>query len=208
MKLRLLSTISACLLPVIFCSAASAALLGRLQTASGDFLAYYDEDLKITWTANANINGSADTWENQLAWADSLTLGGVSTWRLPNMDVNDDGTVVDCFGGGVADCSDNEMGFLYWEEGITAADPGPFSDIQSNRYWSSTDYALIADAAHCFRFGGGVNCTDNKDQNPGFAWAVTDGDVPAVVPVPAALPLLGSALFGLLFVARRRRSLA
>ncbi len=41
----------------------------------------YDDVLDITWTQNANIrdgegpNGDGgDTWDNQVAWADSLSL--------------------------------------------------------------------------------------------------------------------------------------
>jgi len=61
-------------------------LEGRLETApgSGVFLAYYDTVLDITWAADANINGP-DNWDNQVAWAAGLTLGGVSGWRLPTI---------------------------------------------------------------------------------------------------------------------------
>ena len=72
-----------------------------------------------------------------MAWVASLSIGGVSGWRLPNADVNGDGSVVDCFGGGVSGCADNEMGFLYWEEGITRATPSPFHFV-SLYYYSST----------------------------------------------------------------------
>jgi hypothetical protein len=37
------------------------------------------------------------------------------------------------------------------------------------------------------------------------AWAVRSGDVPAVVPVPAAVWLFGSGLLGLLGVVKRKR---
>ena len=61
-------------------------LEGRLETApgSGVFLAYYDTLLDITWAADANIIGF-DTWDNQVAWAASLILGGVGGWRLPTV---------------------------------------------------------------------------------------------------------------------------
>ena len=60
-----------------------AALIDR----GGGFI--FDNDLGITWTQNANINGVADTWDNQVAWADSLSLFDAvrnvtwSDWRLP-----------------------------------------------------------------------------------------------------------------------------
>lgn len=66
----------------------NAKFIGRLETSpgSGDFQAYYDDQLDVTWTADANING-LDIWDNQVAWANSLNIDGVTGWRLPNMDV-------------------------------------------------------------------------------------------------------------------------
>lgn len=57
----------------------------RRHLESGVFLAYYDTVLDITWAADANINGRV-LWDNQVAWAAGLTLGGVSGWRLPTAD--------------------------------------------------------------------------------------------------------------------------
>jgi hypothetical protein len=150
-------------------------LEGRLPATPGgdDYQAYYDPNLDITWAADANIN-DRDNWDNQMAWAAGLTLGGESGWRLPNADVNGDNTVIDCSGGGVENCADNEMGFLFWEEGITAAAPGPFSDVQAFVYWSGTEFGSSNVWAISFFSGGqGLNHTDNTFP----AWAVHDGDV-------------------------------
>lgn len=152
-------------------------LEGRLPATPGgdDYQAYYDPNLDITWAANANINGR-DNWGNQMAWAAGLTLGGVSGWRLPSADVNGDNTVIDCSGDSVAGCADNEMGFLFWEEGITAAAPGTFSDVQAFVYWSGTEFDSSNVWAISFFNGGlGLNHTDNTFP----AWAVHDGDVSA-----------------------------
>jgi len=110
MKSHLLGAMSAVLLAFITVPA-NAALLGRLPVIPGgsDYQAYYDDQLDITWAANASIT-SVNNWNNQVAWAAGLTIGGVNGWRLPSADVNGDNTVVDCFGGGVAGCADNEMG--------------------------------------------------------------------------------------------------
>jgi len=204
-KSRLLSALSAGICSAIFCSTASAALLPRLETApgSGVFLAYYNDVLDITWATDANINGLA-TWSAQQSWVSSLTLGGVSGWRLPSADVNGDGTIVDCSGGGVTGCEDNEMGFLYWEEGISAAAPSQFSKVQFN-YWSGTDIPGSPSFASIFNFGPGTVSFAGKEGNTLSAWAVIDGDVPAVVPVPAAMWLFGSGLLGLVGVARRKK---
>ena len=186
-------------------STAEAALIGVLPATAGgsNFQAYYDDQLDISWTANANING-VDSWSNQIAWAAGLNIGGVTGWRLPSADVNGDGVAVDCRGGGVIGCADNEMGFLFWEEGITAATPGPFSNIQSSRYWSGTVSASDPTThAGTLRFSDGISREDEMILNR-FAWAVHSGNVSAV-PVPAAVWLFGSGLIGLLGLARRKR---
>jgi len=173
-------------------NAAVLPLEGRLETAlgSGVFLAYYDPNLDITWLADANAGaGSAFddgfsttdgkmTWANANAWAAGLSIGGVSGWRLPSADVNEDGTVVDCDGGGVAGCEDTEMGFLYWEEGITDATPGPFSNVQSEDYWSGTEFDSVF--AWSFDFDFGFQDESDKEFRDIYAWAVRSGDAPAV----------------------------
>jgi hypothetical protein len=67
-----------------------AALIGVLPTTPGgsDWQAYYDNQLDITWTTNANING-ADIWDNQVAWSvwrDEIkrnpVKGHQQKWRL------------------------------------------------------------------------------------------------------------------------------
>ena len=75
---------------------ADAALFGRLETApgSGIYQAYYDDQLDITWLADANYaktTGFSDDYsaDGSMPWADAknwvagLTVEGVSGWRLP-----------------------------------------------------------------------------------------------------------------------------
>ncbi|MEE9491761.1 MAG: hypothetical protein V3W04_00065, partial [Gammaproteobacteria bacterium] len=59
-------------------------LHGRLPATPGgtDYQAYYDEDLDITWLANANVAGEM-TWEAANIWAEELDVNGVKGWRLP-----------------------------------------------------------------------------------------------------------------------------
>ena len=92
-------------------NAAALPLEGRLPATAGgtDYQAYYDPNLYITWTADANINGG-DTWDNQVAWVNAFSLGGHTVWRLPNMDVNGNGAVVQCAYADEASCRDNEYG--------------------------------------------------------------------------------------------------
>jgi len=187
--------ISACVFTLIIATSVNAAVLSLESRLGG--LAYYDPNLDVTWAVDANINGLG-TWDEQMAWVASLSIGGVTGWRLPNADVNGDGSVVDCSGGGVSGCADNEMGFLYWEEGITAATPSPF-DVRSTFYWSGTEYLGPPSGVWDFAFGDGSQ-TIRASNNVEFAWAVHTGDVP----VPAAVWLFGSGLLGLVGMARRR----
>ena len=187
MNIRLTRAYCAGMISLGLMSAANAVPLPLESRLGG--LAYYDPNLVITWLADANAgagspfdDASSPTdgemrWASANSWAASLTIGGVSGWRLPSANVNGDSTVVDCAGGGVAGCADNEMGYLYWEEGITAAAPGPFSNVQGDNYWSGTDAPDPSEAWVLF-FNDGLQGVDSKTEHSSFAWAVRSGDVP------------------------------
>jgi hypothetical protein len=191
---------------------ANAAFIGVLpETPDGtDWQAYYDDQLDITWTADASINGGA-TWDGQVAWVAGLSISGVSGWRLPNMDVNDDDLLASCATDTQAQCMDNEYGHLYYYgagttlgSGVTVANQNPFSDIGltlNSQYWSSTETPINAGAAAHFNMGNGTQSFLTK-LSGGPAWAVHDGNV-GVIPIPGAVWLFGSAL-GLLGWMRRK----
>jgi hypothetical protein len=265
MKSHLLGAVSACVFTFTSITTAQAApvsgqgtwettLEGRLETApgSGVFLAYYDTVLDITWATNANIDelggwlaGGKNTWNNQVAWAAGLTLGGVSGWRLPTVspidgstfdtsfsnnattDVRYAHTTTDGTDGGWRNASNtpvSEMGHMYYvtlgnlggctpddanpsscvlQPGWGLTNTGPFFDVQLAIYWSGTEF----DSGNAWFFQinhGGIQDNGNKNGS-GYGWAVRSGDVPAVVPVPAAVWLFGSGLIGLLSIARRKR---
>ncbi|NCF63588.1 MAG: DUF1566 domain-containing protein [Gammaproteobacteria bacterium] len=188
------------LLLFVFASS-DAALVSRLGGQ-----AYYDDVLNITWTADANING-ADDWDAQVAWAAALDINGVTGWRLPSIDV-DGGGIFDCATSTQAECTDNEYGHLFYYGADTIkgngneidpdVDASPFTDVQSDWYWSST---LNGSLPYFFNFSEGTFTIAGKATNIA-AWAVKDGDV-GVVPIPAAVWLFGSAL-GLLGWVRRK----
>ena len=199
----ILGVVCACLTVVSFST--NAALIGVLPATTGgtDWQAYYDTDLDITWTADANING-VDTWANQNIWAAGLTIGGVSGWRLPTT-LNSDASCTTPSNSTGFNCTGSEMGHLFNVEGISSVALGPFSNVQSFNYWSGTEFAPNPANAWVFNFGSGSQGAVNKGNNR-FAWAVQSGNVggASVVPVPAAVWLFGSGLIGLIGVARRK----
>ena len=88
--------------------------------------------------------------------------------------------------------------------GVTAASPGPFSNIQSTpTYWAglSPNESPNNNTAWHFNFSDGGQRIDGKG-GALSAWAVRDGGA-NLVPIPAALWLFGSAL-GLLGWMRRK----
>lgn len=193
--------------------------LGLVATADASLiltlggLGVYDTDLDITWLQDANAgagtpfdNGTSTTdgtmtWTNARDWAEGLTTGGGTNWRLPSMDVNGDDTIVNCSTDTELACRDNEYGHLFHQDGVTPAAPGLFTNVQSDVYWSGTALASNPSFKHVFNFnGGGQFALEGSER---FAWAVHDGNIGgAAVPVPASVWLFGSAL-GLLGWMRR-----
>ncbi len=206
----------------VFSIGANASLISRLGGA-----AVYDTDLDITWLADANAgagsafdDGASSTdgrmsWASATAWASSLTISGVSGWRLPTT-AQPDPTCssqtpdVPPLGSGL-NCSGGEMGHLFYDELsgtagssiLVSGDPDLtlFTNILDFFYWSSTEFVFDTNRAWHFFFAGGVQGKGGKSAALS-AWAVNDGDVFAPVPIPAAFWLFGSAL-GLLGWMRR-----
>ncbi len=82
------------------------------------------------------------------------------------------------------------------------ANVGLFDNLESHTYWSALEYAPTINNAWAFSTASGRQINALKI-NQYYAWAVRDGDV-TVVPVPAAVWLMGSALFGLAGFTRKR----
>lgn len=174
-----------------------------------------------------NANGTM-TWAKANEWIAAMNSAnhlGVSNWRLPA--VTDPGTPGCTWAYTGTECGYNvilstgEMAHLFYstlgntgyydtsgaETGCSPLSPycltntGPFSNLQPNFYYSGTTYAPNPSFAWHFRFSLGVQYWNDGDA-PYYAWAVSPGDI-EVVPVPAAVWMLGSAL-GVLGLIRRK----
>lgn len=152
-------------------------------------------------------------WAANLSYFDSVRNVTWDDWRLPST-AQPDPTCAQQQGGGAfsygANCTGSEMGHMFYVElGGTAmsaisasSDPdlALFTNLQSDGYWSQTQYD--ASFAWVFNFGYGLQGPDQKVLGY-YAWAVRDGDV-AVVPAPGAAWLLGTGVLALAGRARRR----
>ncbi|MCK5609048.1 thrombospondin type 3 repeat-containing protein [Candidatus Pacearchaeota archaeon] len=179
-------------------------VFGFIQTANATLIdrgggLIYDDVLDITWLQDANFAQTSGydsdgqmTWDIAVAWAyeleyyDSVRDVTWKDWRLP--------TTAD----GPTTYNDNvsEMGHLFHEslgnlsyydiDGNYQPDwglnnPGPFINIQTEYYWSSTEWSTNPTWAWKFRFLDGGVTADIKS-NRYNAWVVRDGDVAAAVP--------------------------
>ena len=182
MPLTRWSFVSIVCLASIFADA-RAELVSRL-----DGQAVYDTDLDITWLADANVNGLMD-WDTTVAWIASIQLGGFTDWRLPNMDRDGDGIIIDCHFG-FEPCADNEYGYLWKYYAIAPTFPSPFLNVQSGIYWSETPFHNIADATwgNSFSSGGIGGFLHNADTFL-YSWAVRDGDVLNPPPIQIAIDI-------------------
>jgi hypothetical protein len=175
----------------------------------------YDNVLDITWTQNASLSG-ANTWDNQVAWADALSLVDTvrdvtwDDWRLASMSVSSGlptgsaASAVDCSTATEEACRDNELGYMFYQNlggpsGANLTGNQSFLTNIASLYWSGTEFAPNTSNAWLFSFGSGSQGANGKSSSF-FAWAVHSGDVsaPAAVPEPSTMLLMGSGLIGLL----------
>jgi hypothetical protein len=196
-------------------------------------------------TNTVNSNGSMG-WDAANVWTKNLVVGGYSGWNLPV--ITDTGTAgcnnaevgTDCgynvYGYGTNSpqaATLSPMAYLWYVElgnkayhdtsghvqsGWGLTNTGPFINMQSYYYWSSTKYGTeYSGSASNFYTYDGFQGSLNRDF-ASFAAAVRDGDVctkscfttppptPSPAPAPATIVLLVLGIVGI-GVTRRRRSL-
>jgi hypothetical protein len=184
----------------------------------------YDADGRMTWAV-------ANTWAANLSFFNPLTNQTYADWRLPT--TTDTGTAGCATANSGADCGYNvdtassEMAHLYFvtlgnqsyytttgavsgafEGGAnpnsTLDNVGPFTNFQSDYYWSDTEYAPDpSDAWVIVTYDGYQGGVDKLYSF--YALAVSPGDVAAVPEAETyALMLAGLGLVG--FAARRRQT--
>jgi hypothetical protein len=165
---------------------------------TGTTNAFYDTHLNITWLRNANQNGLMN-WADANNWAQNLSVGGTTGWRLPISGPCN-----------VQECVSTEMGHLWYTElGNTYGNmivTGGFENLQSAGYQSGTLFEPDGIGAYDFYMDWGASGAANRN-SLFYAMAVHSGDVGTVVAnVPEletyAMLLAGLGLIGV--VSRRR----
>jgi hypothetical protein len=163
----------------------------------------YDSALNITWYYDPNLG--AVNWNDAMKWAENLAIGDVTDWRLP--------TTLPTYGYNVLG---SELGHLYYDALGNSADiydtspiiTGPFSNLRSVNYWSSTidpKWFGIPGKAFVFNFSNGYQGAAFMNLDIGYsAIAVHSGNVGATqIPEPGVIFLFALGLVGIVVMRKK-----
>jgi hypothetical protein len=124
-------------------------------TVAGDCVT--DNLTGLMWARNANLPGELVTWSEALDFANNLNLCGYSSWRLPNR---------------------TELWSLIDNSKTFPPLPlnHPFTNVQSDRYWTSTTFASDpTDAWVVYLWGSFVSHNIKTESDHYYAWPVRGG---------------------------------
>jgi hypothetical protein len=150
------------------------------------------------WWGN---NGRATFWGSVafVNYLNSISYGGIDTWRLPRWD---NGRFYTGNGGNVGYTRAGDMGQLYYDEFNTPAGSAPFYNIQREQYWSHNSTGPTTFdfwSTFYFNMGNGSQYFIGAEY-PFFVLPMFVGQVPS----PSAAMLIAPALAA--GAVRRRRS--
>lgn len=189
--------------------------------------AIYDSFLDITWLRDADYAVTSGyhasgmmSWHEATTWAANLSFYNpvknitYDDWRLPATMQPDPSCSNQTSGvSGGFGCMGSELGHLFYfglsgTAGHTISQSGDpdfyaFTHLYNEPYWSGTE-APDSSRAWYFNTYSGFQATSLKTGGPGFAWAVTSGDVAAVPEADTWVMLLAGA--GLVGWAARRKA--
>jgi len=150
-----------------------------------------DTDTGLMWLQNANLAATSGgysgrmTWSDAMTWANNLVFSGYDDWRLPWADTS-------C--GINFHCTSSEMGHLYFIEGITMSNKGPFNIVDYSFWTGSTDnipnkYSDVWIQVYL----NGLQTVDYKSAPEFTPWAVRN-NVVVPEPISSILFVTGGAL--------------
>lgn len=197
---------------------------GYTSAANGGVPRGSEFGTNVIWT-----DGSMG-WDAANTWAANLNVNGLTGWRLPTMvdtgplGCNRAFSGTDC--GYNVSTSTSELAHMYQvtlrnlayydpsgngpQSGWGLTNTGPFSNLQSSRYWYGVAYTPPANDpwsindAWIFLSENGHQL-DSEKANGFYAWAVRSGDVATAVPEPQTYALALAGLAVAVRAAKRRK---
>jgi len=158
----------------VFFALAALPARAALVDNGGGFI--YDTDKDVTFYDAPPVSRN---WDQAMAWAAGLNVGGVAGWRLPARPA-----------AGLSARGYNnqgELGHLYYDElhgpaGGPLVNKGPFQNLGGGYYWTNTLYhdPDLGDAAWAISFGNGYQGLLSKtaiSHYSGYSLAVHAGSV-------------------------------